>query len=203
MGKTLLLVESPTKAKKLQGFLGADYVVQATFGHMMDLPAKELGVDLTTMEESYVVLESKGRLDYADLIKKIKKLAKEADRVVIASDPDREGEAIAWHVHNLLKLQENNYDRIELNEITPKGLERAMQARRKIDQNWVGAQRARRVLDRMMGYGISPVLMRAIDNAKSAGRVQSAALRMIVERDREHEKFRPEDRYSIEGTFSQ
>ena len=163
MGKTLLLVESPTKAKKLQGFLGADYVVQATFGHMMDLPAKELGVDLTTMEESYVVLESKGRLDYADLIKKIKKLAKEADRVVIASDPDREGEAIAWHVHNLLKLQENNYDRIELNEITPKGLERAMQARRKIDQNWVGAQRARRVLDRIMGYGISPVLMRAID----------------------------------------
>lgn len=203
MGKTLLLVESPTKAKKLQGFLGADYVVQATFGHMMDLPAKELGIDLTTMEESYVVLESKGRLDYAELIKKIKKLAKEADRIVIASDPDREGEAIAWHVHTLLKLQDDNYDRIELNEITPKGLERALLARRKIDINWVGAQRARRVLDRMMGYGISPVLMRAIDNAKSAGRVQSAALRMIVERDREHEKFRPEDRYSIEGTFSQ
>lgn len=203
MGKTLLLVESPTKAKKLQGFLGSDYIVQATFGHMMDLPAKELGIDLNTMEESYVVLESKGRLDYADLIKKIKKLAKEADRIVIASDPDREGEAIAWHVHTLLKLQESNYDRIELNEITPKGVERAMQARRKIDQHWVGAQRARRVLDRMMGYGISPVLMRAVENAKSAGRVQSAALRMIVERDREHEKFQPEDRYSIEGTFSQ
>lgn len=203
MGKTLLLVESPTKAKKLQGFLGSDYVVQATFGHLMDLPAKELGIDLDTMEEKYVILETKGRLDYGDLIKKIKKLAKDSDRIVIASDPDREGEAIAWHLQQILKLRDADYDRIELNEITLKGLERALQARRKIDVHWVGAQRTRRVLDRLVGYGISPVLMRAIDNAKSAGRVQSAALRMIVERDREHEKFVSEDRYSIEGTFSQ
>ena len=203
MAKTLLLVESPTKAKKLQGFLGSDYIVQATFGHMMDLPQKELGIDLDTMEEKYVVLESKGRLDYDQLIKKIKDLAKNADRVVIASDPDREGEAIAWHVYKLLKLQDSAYDRIELNEITAKGLELALQKRRKIDTHWVNAQRARRVLDRLMGYGISPVLMKAVENAKSAGRVQSAALRMIVERDREHEKFRPEPRYTVEGVFSQ
>ena len=200
---TLLLVESPTKAKKLQGFLGKDYVVQATFGHMFDLPVKELGIDLETLEEAYVVLDSKGRIDYNDLIKKIKGLAKNADRVIIASDPDREGEAIAWHVHKMLKLQDSQYDRIELQEITAKGLENALRQRRKIDVHWVNAQRARRVLDRLMGYGISPVLMKAIEGAKSAGRVQSAALRMVVERDREFEKFVPENRYSVEGHFLQ
>lgn len=203
MGKTLLLVESPTKAKKLQSFLGADYVVQATFGHMMDLPPKDLGINLDTMEESYVVLESKGNLNYTDLIKRIKGQAAGVDRVILASDPDREGEAIAWHVQQLLKLKEGAYDRIELHEITKNGLDKALAAKRKIDIHWVDAQRARRVLDRLMGYGISPVLMRAIDQARSAGRVQSAALRMIVERDREHEKFKPENRYSVEGSFRQ
>lgn len=203
MGKTLLLVESPTKAKKLQSFLGSDFVVQATFGHMMDLPPKGLGINLDTMEESYEVLESKGNLNYMDLIKRIKGQAASVDRVIIASDPDREGEAIAWHVQQLLKLKESAYDRIELHEITKAGLDKALAAKRKIDIHWVDAQRARRVLDRLMGYGISPVLMRAVDNAKSAGRVQSAALRMIVERDREHEKFKPDNRYSVEGTFKQ
>jgi len=203
VGKILLIVESPTKAKKLQSFLGDEYVVQATFGHMLDLPPKDLGIDLDTMEENYVVLENKGRIDYDQLIKKIKQLSKDSDRVLIASDPDREGEAIAWHLQKLLKLQDTQYDRIELNEITKKGLDRALQSRRKVDTHWVDAQRARRVIDRLMGYGISPVLMRAVDNARSAGRVQSAALRMIVERDREHEKFKSEDRYSIDGYFSQ
>lgn len=201
--KTLLLVESPTKAKKLQGLLGNDYVVQATFGHMFDLPVKGMGIDLETLEETYVVLESKGRIDYNDLIARIKKLAKECDRVVLASDPDREGEAIAWHVLNMLKLKDSQYDRIELREITAKGLDDALQHRRKLDVNWVNAQRARRVLDRLMGYGISPVLMREIDTARSAGRVQSAALRMIVERDRLHEQFVAEKRYTVEGSFEQ
>lgn len=203
MGKTLLLVESPTKAKKIQSFLGSDYIVKATFGHMVDLPLKDLGVDLETLEEEYEVLKGSGNLDYADLLSKLKQFAKDADHVFIGSDPDREGEAIAWHVTRLLKLKETSYDRIEIKEITPKGVKDAMVARRKVDQNWVEAQRSRRVIDRLMGYGISPVLMRAVENGKSAGRVQSAALRMIVEREREIEKFRPENRYSVESTFEQ
>lgn len=203
MGKTLLLVESPTKAKKIQSFLGAEYIVKATFGHMVDLPLKDLGVDLDTMEEEYTVLESKGTIDYQDLIGKIRKLAQECDHVLIGSDPDREGEAIAWHVTRLLKLQDTAYDRIEIKEITPKGVKDAMVARRKVDMAWVDAQRARRVVDRLMGYGISPVLMRAVENGRSAGRVQSAALRMIVERDREIDRFRPENRYSVDASFDQ
>ncbi len=203
MSKTLLLVESPTKAKKLQSYLGSDYVVQATFGHIMDLPPKELGIDLETMEETYEVLTSKGTLDYNQLLKKITLLAKEAKHVLIASDPDREGEAIGWHIQRYLKLKDINYDRIELHEITKAGVEKALLKKRKIDTHWVAAQRARRVLDRLMGYGISPVLMKAVDNARSAGRVQSSALRMIVERDREHERFKPEDRHSIAAKFTQ
>lgn len=203
MGKTLLLVESPTKAKKIQSFLGADFIVKATFGHVVDLPPKDLGVDLETLEEEYEVLKGSGNLDYGSLISQLKQLAKDADHVLIGSDPDREGEAIAWHVMRLLKLKDTGYDRIEIKEITPKGVKDAMVARRKVDPAWVDAQRARRVIDRLMGYGISPVLMRAVENGKSAGRVQSAALRMIVERDREIDKFRPENRYGVEATFEQ
>lgn len=203
MGKTLLLVESPTKAKKIQSFLGSDYIVKATFGHVRDLPLKDLGIDLDTMEEEYVVLAGQGNIDYHALITQIKKLAQDADHVLIGSDPDREGEAIAWHMTNLLKLKESAYDRIKIKEITPKGVADAIASQCKVDLFWVEAQRARRVIDRLMGYGISPVLMRAVENGKSAGRVQSAALRMIVERDREIERFKPENRYSVDGTFEQ
>lgn len=203
MGKILLLVESPTKANKLKTFLGPDYIVKATFGHVVDLPLKELGVDLDTLEEKYVTIDSKGNINYDDLIKQLKKLAEGADRILIGSDPDREGEAIAWHIARIFKLKNDQYDRVEIHEITQKGMNDALAAKRKIDIGLVDAQRARRVIDRLMGYGISPVLMKAVENGKSAGRVQSAALRMIVERDREHERFRPEPRYSIEGTFSQ
>jgi DNA topoisomerase-1 len=203
VGKILLLVESPTKAKKIQSFLGSDYIVKATFGHMVDLPLKDLGVDLETMEEEYTILESKGSIDYQALLTQIRKLAQECEHVLIGSDPDREGEAIAWHVTRLLKLQPNSYDRIEIKEITPKGVKDAMVARRKVDLSWVDAQRARRVVDRLMGYGISPVLMRAVENGRSAGRVQSAALRMIVERDRAIDRFRPENRYGVEANFEQ
>lgn len=203
MGKILLLVESPTKASKLKTFLGPEYIVKATFGHVVDLPLKELGVDLETLEENYVTIQSKGNIDYDDLIKQLKKLAGDADRILIGSDPDREGEAIAWHIARIFKLKNDQYDRVEIHEITQKGIKDALAAKRKIDSGLVEAQRARRVIDRLMGYGISPVLMKAVENGKSAGRVQSAALRMIVERDREHERFRPEPRYSIDGSFSQ
>ena len=202
MSKKLLIVESPTKAKKLRSILDDSYQIEASFGHFLDLPDDELGFNLDTFEEKFVPLKNKGSLDYKGIIRKLKDYAEHASKVIIASDPDREGEAIGWHLMKTLNCK-NNYDRIEIHEITVKGIKNALAKRRNIDLDMVESQRTRRLLDRMLGYGISPVLQKNIENGKSAGRVQSSALRLICERDQENERHKPEPRYEIKATFNQ
>lgn len=178
MGKTLVIVESPTKAKKIQEYLGSAYDVTASAGHVWDLPEKDLGFDLDTFKEEFVPITKLGRdgkkTTSQDTIKRLISKAKECDDVILATDPDREGEAISWHLQTLLKLK--SYTRIEIKEISKLGLQQALSNGRKIHIPMVEAQRARRLIDRMFGYGISPVLSRDIKNAKSAGRIQSAVL---------------------------
>jgi DNA topoisomerase-1 len=202
MGQTLILVESPTKAKKIQEVLGSGYIVKASFGHIADLPEGEMGIDLSTMEETYKLLKPKGHHSPAKMVADLKKLAKECSNVIIASDPDREGEAIGWHLLKFLNLPAST-PRIEIHEITATGIKKAMQTTNVVNMDMVESQRARRVIDRLLGYGISPVLSRNIKGGKSAGRVQSAALRVLAERDRAIAAFKPEDRFTIEADFSQ
>ncbi len=193
--KKLVIVESPAKAKKLTSYLGKDYLVVASVGHIRDLPKKELGVDLEdNFKPKYVISPGKSKV-----IKQLRQLAVDVDGVILATDPDREGEAIAWHLKYVLKKQvlEENFSRATFHEITKPAVTAAIKNPGKLNQDLVDAQQARRVLDRLVGYKISPVLWRKVRRGLSAGRVQSVALRLIVEREREIEAFTPEEFWEV------
>jgi DNA topoisomerase-1 len=197
MAKNLVIVESPAKAKTIEKFLGKDYQVESSFGHIADLPSNELGIDVDgDFKPKYIVSKDK-----KEIVKKLKKIAKSVDTVWLASDEDREGEAIAWHLYEQLKLNESNTKRIVFHEITKSAINNAVENPRGIDYNLVNAQQARRVLDRLVGYELSPVLWRKIKGGLSAGRVQSVAVRLIVEREREILDFKPEVSYRIDAEF--
>ena len=197
MAKNLVIVESPAKAKTIEKFLGKDYKVASSFGHIADLPSKELGVDVEKgFQPKYVVSSDKKAI-----VKKLKDLVKEADTVWLASDEDREGEAIAWHLSETLKLNKNQTKRIVFNAITKTAIQKAIENPRTIDYNLVNAQQARRVLDRLVGYELSPVLWKKIKAGLSAGRVQSVSVRLIVERERDIKKFKPEASFRIVAQF--
>ena len=189
----LVIVESPSKAKTIEKYLGADYTVDASGGHVRDLPQKTLGVNVkNNFEPDYIVTPGK-----EDVVKRLEAKAKKASEILLATDPDREGEAISWHLATLLNLDKNMKNRIVFNEISQKAVKRALEEPRSIDLNLVDAQQARRVLDRLVGYKVSPFLCRALASKLSAGRVQSAALRMIVEREQEILNFIPVEYWNI------
>ncbi len=192
----LLIVESPTKAKTITKFLGRDYSVKSSYGHVRDLPKGELGVDLEHDFKPKYVIPTKAR----PTVKKLKEAAQKAELVILATDEDREGEAIAWHIRQILDTKETkNYQRIAFHEITKKAIEQALKKHRQIDINLVNAQQARRILDRLVGYKLSPFLWKKVVKGLSAGRVQSVAVRLIVDQEREIEKFKPEEYWSIEA----
>ena len=198
MAKNLVIVESPAKAKTIEKFLGKDFKVASSFGHIADLPSKELGVDVEgDFTPKYIVSSDK-----KGLVRELKSLAKKAEMVWLASDEDREGEAIAWHLAESLDLDEAKTKRIVFHEITKSAILKAIENPRGIDYNLVNAQQARRVLDRLVGYELSPVLWRKVKGGLSAGRVQSVAVRLIVEREREIEKFTPVGSYRIDAEFT-
>ncbi|WP_372916856.1 type I DNA topoisomerase [Salegentibacter sp.] len=198
MAKNLVIVESPAKAKTIEKFLGKDYKVASSFGHIADLPTKELGVDTEgDFTPKYIVSKDK-----KDVVKKLKSLAKNAEMVWLASDEDREGEAIAWHLAEELNLKDEKTKRIVFHEITKSAILKAIDNPRKINYNLVNAQQARRVLDRLVGYELSPVLWRKVKGGLSAGRVQSVAVRLIVEREREIQDFTPEGSFRIDAEFT-
>ena len=189
----LIIVESPAKAKTIEKFLGKGYKVKASVGHVRDLPKSKLGVDIeNNFEPNYITIRGK-----AGTVNDLKKEAKKSDKVFLATDPDREGEAISWHLAYLLGLDEDEKNRIEFNEITKDAVRNAIKNPRKIDKNLVDAQQARRVLDRLVGYKISPILWSKVRKGLSAGRVQSAATKMICDREDEIEKFVPKEYWSI------
>ncbi|SUY61671.1 DNA topoisomerase I [Clostridium sporogenes] len=194
MGQNLVIVESPAKAKTIKKYLGKNYVVEASMGHVRDLPKSQLGVDIeNNYDPKYITIRGKG-----ELLDKLRKEAKKSSKVYLATDPDREGEAISWHLAHVLKIDENEECRIEFNEITKTSIKKAIKSPRKINENVVDAQQARRVLDRLVGYKISPILWSKVKWGLSAGRVQSVALRMICDREREIEKFIPKEYWTIE-----
>ncbi|RAV30854.1 type I DNA topoisomerase [Sinomicrobium soli] len=197
MAKNLVIVESPAKAKTIEKFLGKDYKVASSYGHISDLPSKELGVDVTKdFKPKYIVSKDK-----KEVVKNLRSLASKADTVWLASDEDREGEAIAWHLAEQLKLDRSKTKRIVFNAITRNAILKAIENPRGIDYNLVNAQQARRVLDRLVGYELSPVLWKKIKGGLSAGRVQSVAVRLIVEREREINRFTPEVSFRIVAEF--
>lgn len=198
MAKNLVIVESPAKAKTIEKFLGKDFKVESSFGHIADLPSKELGVDV----EGDFKPKYKVSSDKKAVVKKLKELAKKADTVWLASDEDREGEAIAWHLAENLGLSQEKIKRIVFHEITKAAIQKAIENPRNIDYNLVDAQQARRVLDRIVGYELSPVLWRKVKGGLSAGRVQSVSVRLIVEREREIQDFTPVASYRIDAEFS-
>jgi DNA topoisomerase-1 len=197
MAKNLVIVESPAKAKTIEKFLGKDFKVSSSFGHIADLPSKELGVDVEGDFTPKYIISS----DKKALVRELKALSKKADMVWLASDEDREGEAIAWHLAETLDLEESKTKRIVFHEITKTAILKAIENPRSIDYNLVNAQQARRVLDRLVGYELSPVLWKKVKGGLSAGRVQSVAVRLIVEREREIEAFNPEGSYRIDAEF--
>jgi len=195
MAKYLVIVESPAKAKTIKKFLGSNYKIKASMGHIRDLPKSHIGVDIEhDFEPKYINIRGKG-----DLISELKKEAKESEKVFLATDPDREGEAISWHLANIFQLDSNEKCRITFNEITKNAVLKALQAPRQIDMNLVNAQQARRVLDRIVGYKISPLLWRKVKKGLSAGRVQSVAIKIICDREKEIENFVPEEYWDIEA----
>ncbi len=195
--KNLVIVESPSKAKTIGKFLGSSYKVVASVGHVRDLPKSKMGIDIEDdFEPKYINIRGKG-----DIIKELKKEAKNAKRVYLATDPDREGEAISWHLAYLLGIDPNEPCRIVFNEITKNAVKNAVNHPRTIDMGLVDAQQARRVLDRIVGYSISPLLWRKVRRGLSAGRVQSAALKIICDREKEIEKFIPEEYWNITSGF--
>lgn len=198
MAKNLVIVESPAKAKTIEKFLGKDFKVESSFGHIADLPSKELGVNVEgDFEPKYIVDKDKKAL-----VKKLKDLATKAETVWLASDEDREGEAIAWHLAEELKLDQSKTKRIVFNSITKNAILKAIENPRTIDYNLVNAQQARRVLDRLVGYELSPVLWKKVKGGLSAGRVQSVSVRLIVEREREISDFKPEASFKITAEFT-
>ncbi|MDG1226491.1 MAG: type I DNA topoisomerase [Polaribacter sp.] len=198
MAKNLVIVESPAKAKTIEKFLGKDFQVESSYGHVADLPSKELGIDVEgDFSPKYIISDDK-----KPVMKKLKSLVKKAETVWLASDEDREGEAIAWHLKEQLELKEENTKRIVFHEITKKAILKAVENPRDIDYNMVNAQQARRVLDRLVGYELSPVLWRKVKGGLSAGRVQSVAVRLIVERERSIQEFKSETHYKVVAEFS-
>ena len=197
--QTLVIVESPAKAKTIEHYLGAGYVVKASMGHLIDLPKSRLAIDVENdFQPEYITV--RGR---AKLLKELQKDAKNSNLVLLASDPDREGEAIAWHLNHALKDKTDaEIRRIEFTEITPKVIKKAVNNPREINESMVNAQKARRVLDRLVGYNLSPLLWKKVKNGLSAGRVQSVALRLICEREKEVEDFIPEEYWSLDADFS-
>ena len=194
MTKNLVIVESPAKAKTIEKYLGKDYTVKASMGHLRDLPKSTMGVDLETFEPKYIPVR-----DRAALIKELKSDAKKADVVFLATDPDREGEAISWHLKELLGLPDDKAKRVTFNEITKKVVTESISNPRNIDENLVNAQQARRVLDRVVGYELSPLLWHTIKYGLSAGRVQSAAMRMVVDRENEIKNFNKEEYWLLDA----
>ena len=197
MAKNLVIVESPAKAKTIQKYLGKDFEVKSSFGHIRDLPKKGMGINLENFTPDYEISADKKKV-VADL----KAAAKKAETVWLASDEDREGEAIAWHLAQELKLKSENTKRIVFHEITKNAILKAVENPREIDQNLVNAQQARRVLDRIVGFEMSPVLWKKVKPGLSAGRVQSVAVRLIVEREKEIREFKPVPSYKVEGVFT-
>ena len=197
MAKNLVIVESPAKAKTIEKFLGKDFQVESSYGHIADLPSKELGIDVEgDFSPKYIISDDK-----KPVMKKLKSLVKKAETVWLASDEDREGEAIAWHLKEQLDLKEENTKRIVFHEITKKAILNAVENPRDIDYNMVNAQQARRVLDRLVGYELSPVLWRKVKGGLSAGRVQSVAVRLIVEKERSIYEFNSETHYKVVAEF--
>ena len=197
MSKNLVIVESPAKAKTIQKYLGKDFEVKSSFGHIRDLPKKGMGIDLKTFTPDYEVSADKKKL-----VTELKAAVKKAEIVWLASDEDREGEAIAWHLADELKLKDENTKRIVFHEITKNAILKAIENPRKIDQNLVNAQQARRVLDRIVGFEMSPVLWKKVKTGLSAGRVQSVAVRLVVEREQEIRNFKPTSTYKVDGVFT-
>ncbi|OGH71159.1 MAG: DNA topoisomerase I [Candidatus Magasanikbacteria bacterium RIFCSPLOWO2_01_FULL_43_20b] len=199
MMKTLVIVESPTKAKTITKFLNKDFVVESSFGHVRDLPASEMGVNTEdgSFEPKYIVARKK-----APTVKKLKELAKKSDEIIFATDEDREGEAISWHLAKLLGVEPQDAKRIAFHEITKHAIDEALKNPRAIDQKLVDAQQARRILDRLVGYELSPLLWKKVAKGLSAGRVQSVAVRLIVEREREIKAFVPQEYWSVIGLFA-
>ena len=197
--KKLVIVESPSKAKTIGRFLGRSYKVVASLGHVRDLPKSRMGVDIEhDYQPDYISIRGKG-----DVIKELRKDAKNAKAVYLASDPDREGEAIAWHVSNILKLDDQDKNRVTFNEITKDAVKEAFKEPRTINMDLVDAQQARRVLDRLVGYSISPILWKKVKRGLSAGRVQSVALNLIIQRENDIRNFKPEEYWTIDATFQQ
>lgn len=197
MTKHLLIVESPAKAKTIEKYLGKNYKVVASVGHVRDLPKSKMGIDVeNNYEPHYISIRGKG-----NVIKSLRAAAKRADKVFLASDPDREGEAIAWHLAHILGLSLEEKNRVVFNEITKDAVKAAFKEPRTINLDLVDAQQARRVLDRLVGYSISPILWKKVKKGLSAGRVQSIALKMIIDRENEIRQFEPEEYWSIDGNF--
>ncbi|HEY4540020.1 MAG TPA: type I DNA topoisomerase [Faecalibacter sp.] len=198
MSKNLVIVESPAKAKTIQGFLGKDFIVESSFGHVVDLPKKGMGIEIENdYKPVYEVTPDK-----KDVVNKLKKLSDKAETIWLASDEDREGEAISWHLYNVLGLDKKDSKRIVFNEITKKAIQRAVENPRQIDVNLVDAQQARRVLDRLVGFEMSPILWKKVKPGLSAGRVQSVSVRLIVEREKEIQNFNPTSSYRFTALFS-
>ena len=194
----LVIVESPSKAKTLKNYLGASYVIMASKGHIRDLPAARLSVDVKKdFEPKYSIVKGK-----ESLVKELKEAVKDSDKVFLATDPDREGEAISWHLAEILGLDLNETNRVTFNEITKTGVKNGMANPRKVDIDLVNAQQARRILDRLVGYKLSPFVSQKIRRGLSAGRVQSVAVRMIVDRENEIRAFNPEEYWSLDGKFT-
>ncbi|MCI5872175.1 MAG: type I DNA topoisomerase [Clostridiales bacterium] len=198
MAKYLVIVESPAKVKTIKKFLGKNYEVVASNGHVRDLPKSQMGIDIENdYEPKYITIRGKG-----DILAKLRKEVKKADKIYLATDPDREGEAISWHLSQALKLEDKNVRRISFNEITQNAVKASLKEPRDIDMNLVDAQQTRRILDRMVGYEISPVLWAKVKRGLSAGRVQSVALRIICDREEEIGAFIPEEYWSLEAALS-
>ena len=198
MAKNLVIVESPSKAATIKKFLGSTYEVVASNGHVRDLPKSQLGIDVENdFEPKYITIRGKG-----ELLAKLRREVKKADKIYLATDPDREGEAISWHLAHALKLEEKNTSRITFNEITKNAVKQSIKQARKIDMDLVDAQQARRVLDRLVGYQISPVLWAKVKRGLSAGRVQSVALRIIADREEEINAFNSKEYWTLSGEFT-
>ena len=193
MADNLVIVESPAKAKTIEKYLGKKYKVIASMGHVRDLPRSQMGVDdENDFEPKYITIRGKG-----PVVKELKKHAKKAKKIFLASDPDREGEAIAWHLANILNLEESVENRVVFNEITKDAVKDSFKHPRGIEMNLVDAQQARRILDRLVGYNISPVLWKKVKKGLSAGRVQSVALRLVIDRENEIRNFKPEEYWNM------
>lgn len=197
MADYLVIVESPAKAKTIGKYLGKKYIVKASMGHVRDLPKSQLGVDIgRDFEPKYITIRGKG-----DVLKELRDYSKKVKTVFLAADPDREGEAIAWHLANILEIDSNQPCRVVFNEITKDAIKEAFKQPRKIDMDLVNAQQARRILDRLVGYQISPLLWKKVKKGLSAGRVQSVAVRLIVDRENEIRNFKPEEYWSVTAVF--